>query len=122
MIPVDFHCHSLFSGCGVHTVMEILEAGRKKGMEGLSITDHGRLVGGKANSPFFERLENPVQGIRLLKGMECNVDGDTGLTDCPMNFLPFMDIVLLGLHENLKHGFPEELIVKITSLSAFSFI
>jgi putative hydrolase len=104
MIPVDFHAHSLFSGCGVHTVLEMLEAAKAKGLKGLAITDHGKLAGGRANSVFFERLKDPVPGIRFLKGIECNVDGDTGKTDCPVKFLGFMDLVLVGLHDNLPAG------------------
>jgi putative hydrolase len=53
MIPVDFHSHSLFSGCGVHTVLEMLTAAKAKGLKGLAITDHGKLVKGRANSVFF---------------------------------------------------------------------
>jgi putative hydrolase len=108
MIPVDFHSHSLFSGCGVHTVLEMLTAAKAKGIQGLAVTDHGPLIGGNANSVFFERLKDPVPGIRFLKGMECNVDGDTGRIDCPLQFLGFMDIVLLGLHENVPGGLGKE--------------
>lgn len=104
MIAVDFHSHSLFSGCGVHTVVEMLTEARRLGLAGLAITDHGRLVGGRANSVFFERLEDPVPGIRLLKGIEANPDGDTGKTDVPRQFLPYMDLVLLGLHDNQPAG------------------
>lgn len=108
MIPVDFHSHTLFSGCGVHTVNEMLTAAKNKGLQGLAITDHGRLVGGKANSVFFERLREPVPGIRLLKGIEANLDGDSGKTDCPVHFLSFIDIVLVGLHDNLAMGLGKE--------------
>ena len=104
MLKVDFHSHSLFSGCGVHTVVEMLTAARRRGLAGLAITDHGPLIGGKANSVFFERLHNPVPGIRLLKGMECNLAPESGETDCPRDFLRYMDIILLGLHDNVPAG------------------
>jgi putative hydrolase len=123
MIPVDFHSHSLFSGCGVHTVLEMLIAAKAKGIKGIAITDHGPLVGGRANSVFFERLHDPVPGIRLLKGMECNVDGDTGRIDCPAKFLGFMDIVIAGLHDNLPSGLPREqytrMLIKAMEKNAF---
>jgi putative hydrolase len=108
VISVDFHSHSLFSGCGVHTIVEMLTAAKALGMAGLAITDHGPSVGGRANSVFFERLRDPVPGIRLLKGMECNPNPQTYATDCPMLFLPFMDIVLLGLHESVPAGLGRE--------------
>ncbi|MFH0920727.1 MAG: PHP domain-containing protein [Fibrobacterota bacterium] len=104
MIDVDFHAHSLFSTCGVHTVVEMLSAAQERGMAGLAITDHGPFLGGSANSVFFERLHDPVPGIRLLKGMECNLHPDNGTTDCPLHFLGFMDLVLLGFHDNVPVG------------------
>jgi putative hydrolase len=108
MIPVDLHSHSLFSGCGVHSVVELLTEAKRRGMAGLAVTDHGKFVGGRANSVFFERLTDPVPGIRLLKGLECNLQADTGETDCPKEYLPCMDIVLLGLHDNLPTGLERE--------------
>jgi len=104
MISVDFHSHSLFSGCGVHTIIELLQAAKERGMAGLAITDHGKFVGGNANSVFFERLLDPVSGIRFLKGIEANLDPLTGKTDVPIAFLQNLDIVLLGLHDNLPQA------------------
>jgi len=99
MLEVDFHCHSLFSGCGLHTVIELLTEARRRGLKGLAITDHGPAIeGGKFTSVFFERLGQPVEGIRLLKGIEANPVGVNGKIDLPMDCLKFMDIVLLGLH------------------------
>ena len=98
MIEVDLHSHSMFSGCGLHTIMELLEAARVLGLKGLAITDHGPALGGRISSVFFDRLQQPLQGIRLLKGMECNVLAEHGKTDCPIQLLKNMDIVLLGLH------------------------
>lgn len=100
MIPVDLHTHSLFSGCGLHTVLELLTAAKEKGLQGIAITDHGRFVGGKTNSVFYERFVNPVPGIRLLKGIETNPNED-GFTDIPRLFIEKLDVVLLGLHDNL---------------------
>jgi putative hydrolase len=108
MISVDFHSHSLFSGCGVHTVVEMLTEAKRLGLRGLAITDHGRLVGGRANTVFFERLSDPVPGIRLLKGIEANINGDTGRIDVGQGVLPFLDVILLGLHDNLKTGLGRE--------------
>lgn len=109
MIPVDFHSHSLFSGCGVHTVMELLNEACRLGMKGLAVTDHGRFIGGKANSVFFERLSaDELPGVRLLKGIEANADPKTHLTDVNPKFLPMMDVVLLGLHDNVPADLARE--------------
>jgi|APCry1669188970_1035186.scaffolds.fasta_scaffold21693_1 putative hydrolase len=98
MIEVDFHTHSLFSGCGLHTVLEMLTDAKEKGLKGLAVTDHGPALGGRVSSVFFDRLKQPLDGIRLLKGMECNVMVEQGKIDCPMQFLKWMDVVLLGIH------------------------
>jgi putative hydrolase len=101
MLSVDFHSHTIFSPCGVHTVLELLREAQRLGMAGLAVTDHGSFVGGKANSVFYERLHDPVPGIKFLKGLECNPHPVTHETDCPLKFLSFMDLVLLGLHDNV---------------------
>lgn len=108
-LEVDFHTHSIFSECGVHTVLEMLMHAKKIGLKALAITDHGKaLPECRLNSPFFLRLDNPIKGIILIKGAELNVINESGDTDCPSRFLPFMDIVLLGLHHNLKRDLGED--------------
>lgn len=101
MLKVDFHSHSHFSLCGLHSVLEMLTAAKNKGLAALAITDHGSMLKGSIPSTFFDRLFDPVPGIRLLKGMECNIAGDNGEIDFPMRYLPWVDIVLLGLHPHL---------------------
>jgi len=100
MIPVDLHAHSLFSLCGMHTVLEMLARARDLGMAGLAVTDHGPALGGRLNSTLFDRLHDPLPGIRLLKGLECNLAGPDGAVDMPPELLPFCDVVLFGLHPN----------------------
>ncbi len=103
MFETDLHSHTLFSPCGVHTVLEMLQAAKDRGLKGLAITDHGSFVGGTANSVFFERLSQPVPGIRLYKGVEANVVDRNGRTDVKSRYLPWTDLVLLGFHH-----FPEK--------------
>ena len=104
MLSIDLHSHSLFSSCGLHTCIEMLNHAKKLGMAALAITDHGLSLGGRLNSNFYERLKDPVPGIRLLKGVECNLLEEQGDIDCPKQFLPYMDIVLLGIHHNIQKG------------------
>ncbi|MBN2546931.1 MAG: PHP domain-containing protein [Spirochaetes bacterium] len=105
MLEVDLHSHTLFSQCGIHTVIEMLTYAKSIGLKALAVTDHGPAMKGcRLNSPFFLRLNNPVPGIMLIKGAELNIINDQGKTDCPMRYLPFMDIVLAGLHQNIKKG------------------
>ena len=104
MLDVDLHTHTFFSACGIHTHMEILTRAKALGMTAVAITDHGSELSPRVSSPFFDRLNAPLDGIRLLKGIECNlVDGD-GRIDLPMNRLAYLDIVLLGIHPNTPTG------------------
>lgn len=102
MLQVDLHSHTLFSRCGLHTLLEMLNQARALGLEALAITDHGLTLGGHLNGPFFDRLQDPVPGVRLLKGVECNVLNDGGEIDLPLQWIQHLDVVLVGLHPNLK--------------------
>jgi putative hydrolase len=102
MLQVDLHSHTLFSRCGLHTILEMLNQARALGLEALAITDHGLTLGGHLNGPFFDRLQDPVPGVKLLKGVECNVLNDGGHIDLPMQWIQHLDVVLVGLHPNLK--------------------
>ena len=106
MLSVDLHSHTLMSQCGIHTHLEMLNAAREKGLAGLAITDHGPALRGRHPSPVYERLKQPVPGIRFIKGIEANVTDADGTVDVPAWLLPMLDIVLLGLHVRfaLPHG------------------
>lgn len=104
MLSVDFHTHSFFSVCGLHTHLEILERAKSLQMTAVAITDHGPALSPRVSEPFFDRLHRPVEGIQLLKGMECNLVGERGEIDLPQKRLPYLDIVLLGIHPNTENG------------------
>jgi len=108
MLEVDFHSHTHFSKCGLHSIIEMLAEARIRGLAALAITDHGPMLQSGTPSTFFDRLVDPVDGIRLLKGMECNIASEDGAIDFPGKFLKFTDIILLGLHPHLPAGKPKE--------------
>lgn len=108
MLAVDLHTHTFFSQCGIHTHVELLERARALGMQGIAITDHGPALQGRFSGPFFDRLRDPVAGVRLLKGMECNLVGEDGSIDLPPQHLRHLDVVLLGLHYNTPTGLGPE--------------
>jgi len=103
MFETDLHAHSLFSSCGLHSVVEMLNAAKKMGLKGQAITDHGPFLGRDTSSTFFERLDNPVDGIQFFKGMECNVTDTDGNVDVVIKFMKWYDVILLGFH-----NFPEK--------------
>jgi putative hydrolase len=108
MLEADLHVHSLFSACGLHTFLELLDYGRRIGLKAMAITDHGTAVGGRLSSVFFERFTPPHTGIKLYKGIEHNILDDKGTVDVSWQFMPFIDILLFGVHPNLTpHGSKE---------------
>jgi putative hydrolase len=106
MLSVDLHVHSSFSACGLHTFLELLDHGRRIGLKAMAITDHGLAVGGgRLTSVFFERFICPFPEIKLYKGIELNLLDDKGTVDVVWQFMPFVDLLLLGVHPNLPpHG------------------
>jgi len=104
VLEVDLHVHSLFSRCGLHTVLELIAAAKNIGLKGFAVTDHGKTMGGRLTSVFFERFRSPEPSVRVFKGIECNVTDSNGTIDIPYDYLPFMDIVLVGIHSNIERG------------------
>jgi len=104
MIQFDLHVHTLFSLCGIHTVLELLERAKVLGMKGFAVTDHGQTLGGRLNNPFFERFVSPYPDVKILKGVECNILDGMGKIDAPRSFMNFIDVVLLGIHPNTPRG------------------
>ena len=104
MIEVDFHTHTLMSTCGLHSALEMISAAKKKGLKGIAITDHGPLLGGKTPSTFYDRFENTVEGIHVLKGAELNLVPEGNDADIDPRFIPYCDILILGLHESVSGG------------------
>ena len=91
----DFHTHSVQSGCGMHTVDEILTYAAQKGVESVNICDHGSAAGRKMNfgviadprrTPMEVEIDlgGPMRfpKVRLLAGIEANILDD-GSTDIP---------------------------------------
>jgi putative hydrolase len=107
MLEVDFHSHTFFSKCGLHSIIEMLTEAKNRGLAALAITDHGPVLQGGTPSTFYDRLNDPVPGIRLLKGLECNIVSDVGTIDFPQKFLKYADIILLGLHPHLPADKPK---------------
>jgi putative hydrolase len=107
MLEVDFHSHTFFSKCGLHSIIEMLTEAKDRGLAALAITDHGPVLKGGTPSTFYDRLVDPVAGIRLLKGLECNIAQDDGTIDFPQKFLKYADVILLGLHPHLPAEKPK---------------
>ncbi len=111
MLEVDFHSHTFFSRCGIHTHLELLNRAKELGLKGLAITDHGPALGPRITLPFFDRLCNPVEGIRFIKGMECNLldeQGTIDVIDIPPRITKYLELILVGFHPNITQGWNAE--------------
>jgi len=104
MLEVDLHSHSLHSACGNHSILEMIDWARRKGLKGLAITDHGPALGRSVTTTFYQRFQNPYRDLKLFKGMECNLL-ENGQIDLPPSYKKWMDVVLLGLHYNLPKNY-----------------
>ncbi len=108
MLETDLHSHTIYSQCGLHTILEMLNAAKDAGLKALAITDHGPALNGRQNGPFFDRLNQPVPGIQLLKGVECNVIDESGTVDLSERYISLSDVLLVGLHGNLPDNWNRE--------------
>lgn len=104
MLEIDLHVHSLFSNCGLHTILELIEQAKCQGMKGIAVTDHGPSLGGRLNSPFFDRFRYSDDTFVFYKGIEANVIDAQGTIDIPFEYISNCDVVLLGLHHNVQKG------------------
>ena len=103
MLSVDLHMHTLRSNCGLHTLLEMLDASVERGLEAVAVTDHGPFLKGPGvTSVFVKRFPSEYKGMRVWKGIEANVLPD-GRTDVRADLRESLDLILLGLH-NLPTG------------------
>lgn len=102
----DYHTHTVFSH-GKGTIRENAEAGIKKGLKEIAITDHGfrhisygvKRKNIKVMREEINALNQEYEGrIRILLGIEANVIGYDGKIDVDDEMLSYLDILLLGYH------------------------
>jgi DNA polymerase (family X) len=101
----DLHVHSKWSD-GAHTIAEVAEAARQRGLSYIAITDHSKGLG-VARGLTVERLVEQGKeiaafnlgqtGFRLLHGTEMDIQGD-GSLDFPDQVLQKLDIVIAAVH------------------------
>jgi len=105
----DLHVHTSWSN-GAHTVREMAEAAKYLGYNYIAICDHTRnlqvarglteeQVAGQRNE--IEQVNRDLHGFEVLAGVECNINAD-GTLDIADTTLRDLDIVVAGVHSNLK--------------------
>ncbi len=113
----DFHTHTRYSH-GKGTVLENVQAARKKGLKQIAIADHGFAhIGIGLSRANFERLKEDIvavnqqfSDIEVLLGIEANLIGLGGEIDIPEPLLSQFDIILMGFHKAVwPHSFKDGL-------------
>ena len=109
----DLHVHSKWSD-GAHTLADLAQAARHRGLSYIAITDHSQGLG-VARGLSVERLREQSleikafnlehNGFRVLHGTEMDILGD-GALDFPDEVLKELDIVVAAIHSGF--GLPKE--------------
>ncbi|HEY3273581.1 MAG TPA: PHP domain-containing protein [Methanocella sp.] len=68
MLKYDLHLHSRYSPDGTQDVQNIVRIARKRGLDGIAITDHDTIRGG------LEAVKLKPEGIDVICGCEVNTD------------------------------------------------
>ncbi len=101
----DLHCHSKATD-GRNTLREMADAARQRGYDYLAITEHSKrltVTNGldekrlRQQIDQVDKLNDQLSGIRLLKGIECDIleDGSLDLDD---DVLAELDVVVCSIH------------------------
>ncbi len=71
-VRIDLHCHSFFSGDGVSSPEQIIEAARRKGLNGFAMTDHNTCdaVRYMLDKGLMREDGQPVDGFLVIPGVE----------------------------------------------------
>lgn len=82
MLKYDLHMHSKYSKDGVLDVRDIIRIARKRGLDGIAVTDHDTIRGGR------EAVRLAPEGLDIICG--CEVKTDRG------------DVIGLFLNDDIK--------------------
>ena len=69
---IDLHTHSFFSGDGVSSPEELIEAAREKGLHGFAMTDHNTCdaIEYMIDKGLMREDGQPVDGFLVIPGVE----------------------------------------------------
>lgn len=68
MLKYDLHSHSRYSKDGIMEVRDLLKIAKKRGLDGIAVTDHDTIRGG------VEALKLKPEGIEVICGSEVHTD------------------------------------------------
>lgn len=98
-LVADLHTHTLASD-GCHTILEVAQIARKKGLAMVGISDHVNFE--KKGSNYFwvfaRRTPSKFEGIKIIKSIETSILND-GSYDWPKDWAGYLDLILAGFHK-----------------------
>jgi len=107
----DLHVHTDWSD-GKASLFEMIGAAQSRGLEYIAITDHARfaeVIGGltpdglRRQIDEITKLNEPLDGFRVLTGVEANIQPD-GSLDMPDELLARLDVVIASVHLYLRQS------------------
>jgi len=101
---LDVHCHTVNSGHAYSTISENATHAAEIGLTHIGICDHAPGMPGGAHLNNFRNLwilPDYIQGVRVLKGVECNIMNTNGKLDVPDALLKKMDFVIAAMHRGI---------------------
>jgi DNA polymerase (family 10) len=111
----ELHSHSTSSD-GLHSIEQMAVAAREQGYEYIGITDHSqslKIAGGVSAEDlwqqirFIDRLNERLDGIRVLKSAEVDILAD-GSLDYPDELLQELDYTVCSIHSRFGLGKAEQ--------------
>ena len=101
-IIADTHTHTIASSHAYSTLLENIRQAAQAGLECLGLTDHAPA---QPDSPHIWHFMNlsvippVVEGVRILKGAECNILDETGRIDLEPEVLKLLEWRIASIHE-----------------------
>lgn len=101
----DYHTHTVYSH-GKGTIYENVMEAKRKGLKEIAITDHGpRHFGFGVKLYKIEKIRREIdeinaseKDVKVLMGIEANIISEEGDIDLPVEYLKYIDILLVGFH------------------------
>lgn len=100
-ILTDLHTHTIASTHAFSTLTEMAGGAKKNGIELIAMTDHGPALPDSPHIWHFEcmyRLPDYIDGVRILKGIECNILNDKGDIDYDHRYMSNLKIIIASVH------------------------
>ena len=83
MLKIDLHLHTIASGHAYSTINEYIVQAKKNRMKIIGLADHGPVCSETIISEVYfklmDRIPRTINGIRVLKGIEANINNNGGI-------------------------------------------